>query len=440
MSEDEIRAKITELVKQFYAERKKAEKFVPGKSKVQYAGRVYDEKELISLVNSALDFWLTMGPRAAEFEKAFSSHLGRRHTVLTNSGSSANLLAVSALMSRQIRNPLEKGDEVITPASTFPTTFNPLVQSGLKPVLVDCDIGTYNANPESIRKAISSKTRMIVVPHTLGNPCDMDVIMKIAAENNLFVIEDSCDALDSRYGGKLCGTFGTMGTFSFFPAHHITLGEGGAVITDDDELATATRSIRDWGRSCTCPVCKLTLDPNYNCPLLRDIKTEGLPEDYDRRYTYMNIGYNLKTLDLNAAIGIEQLKKLPSFTEARKRNFRLIYESLAPYEKFFVLPEALPKANPSWFAFPLTVKDSAPFRRKDIMAHLTSANVECKLLFTGNILRHPAYRNIDCRVSGNLHNSDTVMRSSFFIGVYPGLDRERMAYMIGALEAFLKKF
>jgi CDP-6-deoxy-D-xylo-4-hexulose-3-dehydrase len=440
MSEEELRSKIAELVRQFYLESKKSGNFVPGKSKIHYAGRVYDEKEMVSLVNSALDFWLTMGPRAAEFEKKFSGYLGRKHAVLTNSGSSANLLAVSSLMSRQMKNHLRKGDEVITPASTFPTTFNPIIQNGLKPVVVDCELGTYNASAESIEKALSEKTRLIVVPHTLGNPCEMDAIMEIAEGRGIRVIEDTCDALDSKYNGKLCGTFGTMGTFSFFPAHHITLGEGGAVITDEDELATALRSMRDWGRSCTCPVCKLTLDPDYDCPLLRDIKTEGLPEDYDRRYTYMNIGYNLKTLDLNAAIGIEQLKKLPSFTEARKRNFRLLYESLLPYEKFFVLPKALPKADPSWFAFPLTVRDSAPFKRKDIMAHLTSANIECKLLFTGNILKHPAYRNVECRVAEPLANSDAVMRSSFFLGVYPGIDNERMAYMIGALETFLKKF
>jgi CDP-6-deoxy-D-xylo-4-hexulose-3-dehydrase len=408
---------------------KKREEFIPGKTTIHYALAVYDHNEVFEALKSLLSGWFGVGKYASEFEKEFSRFLGTKYCVLTNSGSSANLLAVEALK-------LPKGVEAITPATTFPTTINPLIQKGVTPVLVDVNPTTYNMNAHELKSALSEKTRLIMLPQTLGNPNEMDQIMEFAQQHDLHVIEDACDALGSRYDEKYVSTFGNVGTFSFYPAHHITMGEGGAVVTDNEELSLTVRSLRDWGRACVCPVCAIALDPNAFCPL-RFTKTP-IP-DYDKRFTYINIGYNLKPLDLQAAIGLQQLQRLPQFMRKRKDNFKRIYDGLSRFEEYFILPESLPKADPCWFAFPITVKEDAPFERKDIVKFLEEHRIATRPLFAGNILRQPAYTNVDCRVVGKLENSDRIMTSSFFVGVHPGLTQEMLDYMINAFEEFIKE-
>lgn len=409
--------------------KEKKEQFIPGKTTIQYALAVYDHNEIFGALKSLLSGWFGIGKYASEFEKEFSKFLGIKQCVLTNSGSSANLLAVEALQ-------LPKGTEAITPATTFPTTINPLIQKGIKPVLMDINPTTYNINASELKKAFSNKVRLLMLPHTLGNPNEMDQIMEFAEERDLHVIEDACDALGSRYDGKYVSTFGDLGTFSFYPAHHITMGEGGAVVTNNEELSLNVRSFRDWGRACVCPVCTIALDPNAYCPL-RFMKTP-LP-DYDKRFTYITVGYNLKPLDLQAAIGLKQLQRFPQFMQKRKENFKKLYSELSRFEDYFVLPESLPKADPCWFAFPITVKEKAPFKRKDIVNFLEEHRIATRPLFAGNILRQPAYRDMDCRAVGKLENSDRVMKSSFFIGVHPGLTEEMLNYMIEAFEEFIRK-
>jgi CDP-6-deoxy-D-xylo-4-hexulose-3-dehydrase len=415
------------LLERIFKEKK--EDFVPGKTTIHYAWAVYDHHEIFEALKSLLSGWFGIGKYASDFEKHFSEFLGVKHCVLVNSGSSANLLAVEALK-------LPKKAEAITPATTFPTTINPLIQKGVKPVLMDINPTTYNINASELDDAFSEKVKLIMLPHTLGNPNEMDAIMDFAEEHDLYVIEDACDALGSRYDGKYVSTFGDMGTFSFYPAHHITMGEGGAIVTDNEESSLTVRSLRDWGRACVCPVCAISLDPNAYCPL-RFLETP-LP-DYDKRFTYINIGYNLKPLDLQAAIGLQQLQRLPEFIRKRKENFRKLYNELSKFEDYFILPESLPKADPCWFTFPITVKDTAPFRRKEIVNFLEEHHIATRPIFAGNILRQPAYKNIDFRVVGKLENSDRVMKSSFFIGVHPGLTEDMLNYMINTFEEFVKE-
>ena len=425
---------VLEKVREYYREEHARKSFRPGKSKVHYAGRVYDDEEMTAMADALLDFMLTFGPRGLEFEKEFARYHKVRNAVLVNSGSSANLVAVSALCSPQLRNRLRPGDEVITPAVTFPTTLNPIFQNNLVPVFVDIDLGTYNIKAEGMREALSDKTRAVMLPHTLGNPNDMDAVMDFVRENELFLIEDACDALDSRYDGKLCGTFGHLGTFSFYPAHHITMGEGGAILTNSGQLARICRSLRDWGRSCYCTPGET--NPLGACGRRFEYKVGSIT--YDHKYMYSNIGYNLKPLDLQAAMGLVQLKKLRRFTEARKRNFRTLYQELQKYEDSLLLPESVPKADPSWFAFPITVRKKAAFRRDDIVQWLERNNIETRLLFAGNITRQPAYKDAKYRIHGTLENSDIVMRDTFFIGVYPGIDEEQMGYIINTIDAFFQ--
>jgi CDP-6-deoxy-D-xylo-4-hexulose-3-dehydrase len=440
MNEDEIRKSIRELIIKFY-ELKSKEIFIKGKSKVQYSGAVFDDKEVNAMIAAILDGWFGLGKNARIFEENFSKFLNVGETVLTNSGSSANLISVSCLMSNQFKERIKPGDEIITPACTFPTTFNPLIQSNLKPVLLDIELGTYNMNLNLLKQALSDKTRAIMLPHTLGNPNDMNIVMEFAEENNLFIIEDSCDALGSKYNGKYTGTFGTLGTFSFYPAHQMTMGEGGAIVTSRPELVPIIRSIRDWGRACVCPVCKISLDHDYNCQARFKKRTgDYLPEDYDQRYIYSNIGYNLKPLEFQAAMGIEQLKKLPEFIKIRKKNFKTLFETFSNYEDFFILPQTISNADPCRFAFPLTIKDNAPFKRKDIVSWFEKNNIECRLIFTGNMIKHPAYENVKFSIIGDLKNSNKVMFDSFFIGVYPGITEIKMNYIIEKIEEFMKKF
>ncbi|MDG6257865.1 MAG: lipopolysaccharide biosynthesis protein RfbH [Methanomicrobiaceae archaeon] len=437
-SDLELKQKIRDDIREYWhCSRGMKEKFVPGRTKIQYAGAEYDEKEIIAMLDAILDGWFGVGKFSRRFENQFSGFLGAQESILVNSGSSANLIAVSALMSHQFPGQLQRGDEIISPAVTFPTTFNPLIQNGLRPVLLDINPHTYNIDAEDLEKAVSPRTRGIMIPHTLGNPNEMDAIMDFARDHDLVVVEDSCDALGSTYRGKHVGTFGDVGTFSFYVAHQMTLGEGGAVVTSDPDIEPILRSIRDWGRACVCPVCRVSLDPDYRCPLRFQFETDTLPDDYDKRYVYMNVGYNLKPVEFQAAMGLEQLKKLPSFIAARKRNFSRLFNFFEGYSDYFTLPEALPGSDPAWFSFVLTVKDTAPFSRKDIVMWLEQHNIETRLLFAGNIIRQPAYKNVECRIAGGLENSDRIMRNAFFIGVYPGLTDDHLTYIMDTIVAFM---
>lgn len=432
--EEVIREEILARVSEIYGLREAEKKFIPGTSKVHYAGRVFNEKEMQAAVDCMLDFWMTLGSKGEEFVKAICNFHGLAYGLVTNSGSSANLIALSTLCSPWIENRLLKGDEVITTASAFPTTVNPILQNGLIPVFIDIEEDTYNIDASKIEEAISPKTRGIVLAHTLGNPAQMDVIMDIARKHGLYVVEDTCDALDSKYDGRLCGTFGDMSTYSFYAAHHITMGEGGAVLTNNLSLYRQALSIRDWGRACFCK----TGEDNSNgaCGRRFEQKFEGLPEGYDHKYIYSNIGYNLKPLDVQCAIGIEQLKKLPEFTKMRRKNFQVLYDTFQQYADYFILPRALPKSEPSWFAMPLTVKEKAGFTRKEIVTYLESKNIETRMLFTGNILKHPAYRDISYRISGELTYTEQVLQRTFFLGVYPGLNDEKLDYIKRMLGGF----
>lgn len=433
-NENEIRLEILDRVKEIYNLRKQNQSFVPGETRVNYAGRVFDENEMIAVVDSVLDFWLTLGKKGREFCENFSNYLGMKHCLVTNSGSSSNLIALTALCSPVIKNPMKPGDEVITTAMTFPTTLNPIIQNGLVPVFIDIEEDTYNIDASKIEEAITDRTRAIVFAHTLGNPAEMDKIMSIAQKYNLYVVEDTCDALDSMYDGKLCGTFGDFSTNSFYAAHHMTMGEGGAVCTNSTELYRAALSIRDWGRACFCETGEA--NPNGACGHRFDFKFEGLPDGYDHKYVYNNIGYNLKPLDIQCAMGIEQLKKLPQFTEARKANFRVLYDCFKQYEDKFILPRALPKSDPSWFAIPITVREDAEFSKKEFVTFLESNKIETRMLFAGNILKQPGYKNIVHRISGDLKYTNQVLERTFFLGVYPGLTRERLDYMVDCINKF----
>ena len=431
---DSVKREIFEKIAEFHNLEHGEQPFIPGQTKIHYAGRVYDEREMIAMVDSVLVFWLTMGRYAEAFEEQLADFLGVSDAVFVNSGSSANLLAVATLCSNQLEAHLAPGDEVITPAVTFPTTVAPLIQNGLIPVFVDCELGTYNLNASTLEDAISARTKAIFVPHTLGNPCEMDEIMSLAEKWELFVIEDACDALGSRFDDRDVGTFGHLGTLSFYPAHHITTGEGGAVITNDKKLAKIARSIRDWGRACWCEYN--TTDPNGACGRRFGWRIPGLPDTYDHKYLYTNVGYNLRPTDIQAALGTVQLAKLPGFIEKRKHNFQRLFEGLKRYETHLILPHWSERADISWFAFPITVRPEAPFTRRELVRCLEDARIETRLLFAGNILKQPGYRDMKCKLVGKLENSDLVMWNSFFVGVYPGLDDARIDYVLDKFEEF----
>jgi CDP-6-deoxy-D-xylo-4-hexulose-3-dehydrase len=430
---DILRQQILELVTGYYATAHATNPFVPGQSRVQYAGRVYDERELTAAVEAVLDFWLTAGPRVGAFEESLGRLLGTRHVLAVNSGSSANLVAMAALCSRRLERPLEPGDEVITPATGFPTTVAPIVQNGLVPVFVDCQPGTYNLDPEQLEPALSPRTRALFFAHILGNPAEMETVIAFAQANDLYVIEDTCEALGSTYDGQAVGTFGDLATFSFYASHHITTGEGGAVSTHEPRLARIARSLRDWGRDCWCDHDS---PPEGACGRRFEWQIPGLNEPYDHRYLYAEIGYNVKMTEVQAAIGLAQLEKLPTFDAARKQAFKQLLEGLRAYEDSLLLPTWSARSDPSWFAFPITVRPDAPFTRRDLTAWLEGRNIETRLLLAGNLVRQPAYRDIKHRTVGNLPNSDLILRASFFIGVYPGLDEARIAYVLDAFADF----
>ncbi len=435
---DQLRSEILEKVKAFYSayHDKSGEIFVPGKSRVNYAGRVFDEKELVSLVDSSLDFWLTAGRYSEDFTGKLEDFYDVGDVILVNSGSSANLLAVTALTSESLgEKRLLPGDEVITVAMGFPATIAPIVQNNLMPVFVDVEVGTYNIDVSQLERAISPKTKAIFIAHTLGNPFDLDAITAFAKEHDLWLIEDNCDALSSRYRGKLTGTFGHIATGSFYPAHHITTGEGGCVITDDPKLARIIKSLRDWGRDCYCEGGE-----NSTCGTRFTKQYGTLPKGYDHKYVYSHIGYNLKMTDMQAAIGAAQMDKLDGFTENRKANFKRITEGLSDLEDFFILPKATLHSDPSWFAYILSLRENAPFSRVGLAQYLNENLVETRDLFAGNILRHPGFMNIEHRVVGSLENTDYIMNNTFFTGVYPGMTEDKISYLVEKIHDYVKEF
>ncbi len=429
-----LRSAIRRLVAEYHAAAFSPAPFVPGQTPVPVAGRVFDAAELEHLVDAALDFWLTAGPEAARFERQFADFCGRKHAVLVNSGSSANLLSVAALASPAVEGrPLAPGDEVITAAAAFPTTVNPIVQHGLVPVFVDVEVPTYNVSADRVAEALGPRTRAIMLAHTLGNPFDAAAMADLARQHGLWLVEDCCDAVGAALHGRQVGTFGQLATVSFYPAHHLTMGEGGCVLVDDGRLKRLVESLRDWGRACWCEPGK-----DNTCGKRFAWQWDDLPCGYDHKYTYAHLGYNLKATDLQAAVGLAQLQKLPAFIEARRRNFARLYEGLSDLEEFFILPQATPGAEPSWFGFALAVRPEAPFSRDDAVRFLEGRRIGTRLLFAGNLLRQPAYRGVAHRVAGTLENTDFVMRQVFWIGVYPGLSEAALEYMIESLHDLVR--
>ena len=426
-SAEDLRAQILELTSRYAEEAFGPEPFVPGESPVPVAGRVFDGSDVQSLVDSSLDFWLTTGRFAAEFERRFArERFDRRHTILVNSGSSANLVAFSSLTSPKLGSRRVKpGDEVITVATGFPTTINPIVQAGAVPVFLDVEVPTYNIDTTHLEDALSERTRAVILAHTLGNPFDLDAITAFCEANDLFLVEDCCDALGSTWKGRPVGSFGDFASCSFYPAHHITMGEGGAVITNDGQMKVIAESFRDWGRDCWCEPGQQDTCGKRFCQQFGE-----LPEGYDHKYTYSHVGYNLKLTDMQAAVGVAQLEKLDGFIAARRANFARLREGLADLEEHLVLPEATPGSDPSWFGFALSVRPGAPVSRNELVQALEERRIATRLLFGGNLLRQPAYRGIEHRVVGDLDNADFVMENTFWVGVYPGLSNEQLDYVI----------
>ena len=412
-----------------------ATEFIPGKTPIPASTKVFDAEDLHSLIDASLDFWLTHGRFARAFERDFASFMGVKHALLVNSGSSANLLALSCLTSPELSDrALRPGDEVITVAAAFPTTVNPILQNGLVPVFVDVSPPTYNVDVSRLEAALSPKTKALIFAHTLGNPFDLAFVSAFAKKHALWLIEDCCDAVGTLYAGQKAGTFGDLSTASFYPAHHLTMGEGGAVMTSNPQLKKLAESFRDWGRDCWCEPGK-----DNTCGKRFAWELGSLPKGHDHKYIYSHIGYNLKATDLQAALGVSQLKKLPSFIEARRKNFAKLKKNLESLSGFFLLPEAAPNSEPSWFGFPLAVREDAPFGRNEVIAHLEAHKVSTRLLFAGNLLRQPAYRQAPHRVSGDLKRSDFVMKQAFWVGVHPGLTAAMLDYMTGVFLDIPKK-
>ena len=429
-----VRDEIMQLVGEYYDLVHTPAPFCPGRSAAPVNGRVFDASDIRSLVDSALEFWLTTGRFNAEFQQRLAARIGVRYALTTNSGSSANLLAFSALTSPLLgERRLEAGAEVITAAAGFPTTVNPALMAGMVPVFVDIEIPSYNIDVEAVAAAITPKTRAIMVAHTLGNPFDAVRLAALAEQHGLWLVEDCCDALGSTIDGRHVGTFGDIGTLSFYPAHHITMGEGGAVFTGDPVLRRAAEAFRDWGRDCYC-------EPGQDntCQRRFGWKLGELPAGYDHKFTYSHLGFNLKITDMQAAVGVAQLDHLEDFIAARRRNFSLLKGGLADLEHLFVLPEPSPGTDPSWFGFLLTLRDGAPFSRDDIVRHLNERRVATRLLFGGNLTRQPYMLGREFRTHGDLTNSDKVMRDAFWIGLYPGLSPEAIAYMIQTIRDFCR--
>ena len=429
----DLRARILELVREYHGAAWPTRPFEAGRTSVPVSGKVFDADDVAHLVDSSLDFWLTAGRFHDRFEAEFAKFLGLRHALVTNSGSSSNLLAFAALTSPQLGDrQVRPGDEVITAAVGFPTTVNPTLQHGCVPVFVDVDVPTYNIEPSLLEEAVSPRTKAIMVAHTLGNPFDLDAVMGVARKHNLWVIEDTCDALGATYRGKTVGTFGDISTYSFYPAHHITMGEGGAVATDRPVLKKLLESFRDWGRDCWCPT-----GVDNTCGKRFGWQLGELPCGYDHKYTYSHIGYNLKASDMQAAVGVSQLKKLPDFIAARRANFAHLTELLRDAQDDLILPQPTPHSVPSWFGYPITLREGSPADRNEVIAALESRKIGTRLLFGGNLLRQPAYRGIPHRVVGPLTNADRITARTFWVGVYPGLGADRLDFIASTLKESL---
>ncbi|HEV3004123.1 MAG TPA: lipopolysaccharide biosynthesis protein RfbH, partial [Pirellulales bacterium] len=415
---------ILALVRDYHHAQHASGPFVPGESKVHYAGRVFDERELVAAVDSVLDLWLTLGPQGDAFERELAEMVGVKHALIVNSGSSANLVAMATLTSSQLDRPLAPGDEVLTVAAGFPTTVAPIVQHGCVPVFVDVALETANVLVDRLAEAVGPKTRAIVLAHALGNPFDVDGVLDLAGRHDLYLIEDNCDALGSLYRGRRTGTFGHLATQSFYPPHHLTMGEGGAVLTNQGRLRRIAESFRDWGRDCWC-----ASGHDDTCGKRFGWQLGELPKGYDHKYIYSHLGYNLKPLDVQAAIGRVQLQKLDEFVAARRANHARLLRALAPYEEFLVLPQATPHSEPSWFGLLVTVRSDAPFTRAELVRHLESRKIQTRQLFGGNLLRQPAFAGVKHRVVGDLRHTDKIMHDAFFIGVYPGLSTAMLDYV-----------
>ena len=433
-SPDELRRAILDLVAEYHEVAFAPREFVPGESSVPVSGKVFGASEVQHLVEAGLDFWLTAGRFAIDFERRFARVMQVRHAMLLNSGSSANLVALSSLTSASLGDErLKPGDEVITVAAGFPTTVNPIVQNGLVPVFVDVELGTYGPVLAQLEEAVSARTRAVMIAHTLGNPFDLDAVTALVKRHGLYLVEDCCDAVGATYRGRSVGTYGDLATASFYPAHHITMGEGGCILTQKPALKRIVESFRDWGRDCWCDTGK-----DNTCGKRFQWQLGDLPCGYDHKYTYTHIGYNLKLTDMQAAVGVAQLERLPGFVETRRRNFATLRAGLSELEEVLVLPEAAPNSEPSWFGFPILVREDAPFTRDALTRFLESRRIATRLLFGGNLVRQPAYKDVNYRVVGDLANSDRVMHGAFWIGVHPGLTDEMLAYMIESVNAFCR--
>ena len=433
---DDLRNTILDLTRAYgRGAFERSTQFTPGETPVPVSGKVLDDSDIVNLVEASLDGWLTGGRWQKEFEKQLARFVGVRNAVFVNSGSSANLLALSALTSPKLgRKALKAGDEVITVAAGFPTTVNPIVQNGLRPVFVDVDLGTYDVNVEQLNAAIGPRTRAIMLAHTLGNPIDLDPILKACEDHGLWLVEDSCDALGSTYKGKKTGSFGDTATVSFYPAHHITTGEGGAVFVNSPIVRKQVESFRDWGRDCYCET-----GHDNTCKKRFSWKLGDLPEGYDHMYTYSHVGYNVKATDLQAALGVSQMEKVDDFISTRKRNYSLLH-SLIGKSGAFIMPEATPGSDPSWFGFPLTLEDGVGFTRRELIDFLDSRKIGTRLLFGGNLTKQPAYKGVDFVVKSNLKNTDIIMNRTFWLGVYPGLTPEMLEFVSRSVNEFVEKY
>lgn len=428
------RKKILDLVKDHYAEAFPTKEFIPGETPIPVSGKVFDEDEIVQLVDASLDFWLTTGRYAYRLERELAKFVGVRHSFLVNSGSSANLVALSALTSHKMGDKqLKPGDEVITVAAGFPTTVNPIIQNRLTPVFLDVRLDTYNVDVTMLEEALSPKTRAIMIAHTLGNPFDVDAITNFVKKHNLLLVEDNCDALGSTYRGKQTGSFGDVSTCSFYPAHHITTGEGGAVFANKPALKPLIESFREWGRDCWCEPG----DEN-TCGKRFDWQLGELPHGYDHKYTYDHVGYNLKMTDMQAAVGVAQMAKLDGFSKARKANWKVLREGLDSLQGYFMLPEPTPNSDPSWFGFPMSIRPETGIKRRDFILFLEERMIATRLLFSGNIARQPAYLELPTRSVGDLKNSDFIMNNTLWLGVYPGLTSEMLNYMIESVHEYVQ--
>jgi CDP-6-deoxy-D-xylo-4-hexulose-3-dehydrase len=432
MSKQQLRAQIAELVEQYAALEYAPKEFIGGESVVPPSGKVLGAKELQFMVEASLDGWLTTGRFNDEFEKRLGEYLGVPYVLTTTSGSSANLLALTALTSPKLgERQLKPGDEVITVAAGFPTTVNPTIQNGLVPVFVDVDIPTYQIKSEMIEAAVSEKTKAIMVAHTLGNTFDLTEARRVADKYNLWLIEDCCDALGSTYNGEMVGTIGDIATVSFYPAHHITMGEGGAIFTKNKELRKLVESFRDWGRDCYCPPgCDNTCGKRF------DQQLGSLPDGYDHKYTYSHLGYNLKITDMQAACGLAQMDRVEELVQKRKDNYVYLRNGLASCEEFIILPEATENSDPSWFGFPITIREESGIDRVDLLKFMDQYKIGTRLLFAGNLIRQPYFENVNYRVVGDLTNTDCIMNNTFWIGVYPGLGHDHLDFVIEKFEEF----